>query len=108
MSPQDTRPTFSAANSWYDSLHANQQLRDWHKLHATAAYRRSHSQVELSGLNLGERRSILAATVGDRGSVDKAAQVEKGNALFDIRNRFVLSPVYQWSARSLVPVYELV
>ncbi|MDR3750012.1 MAG: carboxypeptidase regulatory-like domain-containing protein [Terracidiphilus sp.] len=90
-----TRPTFSAGKSWYDALQASWQLRGWHKLHATAAYTWSHSLDELSGLNLGEPRPVLAATIGDQSSIDAAARREKGNALFDIRNRFVASLVYQ-------------
>ncbi len=93
-----TRPTFNAARSWYDALQASLQVRDWHRLHATAAYTWSHSLDELSGLNLGEPRPVLAATIGDQASIDAAVRREKGNALFDIRQRFVASLVYQLPA----------
>jgi hypothetical protein len=90
-----TRPTFYAGRSWYDALQTSWQLRNWHQLHATAAYTWSHSFDELSGLNLGEPRPVLAATIGDQASIEAAARREKGNALFDIRQRFVASLVYQ-------------
>lgn len=89
-----TRPTFNAARSWYDGLQTSLQLRDWHGLHATAAYTWAHAFDELSGLNLGEPRPVLAATIGDDASIDAAARREKGNALFDARQRFVASVVY--------------
>jgi len=89
------RPTFNAAKSWYDSLQVFWQLKDWHQIHATAAYTWSHSFDELSGLNLGEPRPVTAATIGDQGSIDAAAQAEKGNALFNIPQRFVVSLVYK-------------
>ena len=89
-----TRPTFNAARSWYDALEASWQVRDWHGLHATAAYTWGHAFDELSGLNLGEPRPVLVATIGDQASIDAAARREKGNALFDVRQRFVASVVY--------------
>ena len=89
-----TRPTFNAARSWYDGLQTSLQLRDWHGLHATAAYTWGHAFDELSGLNLGEPRPVLAATIGDDASINAAARREKGNALFDVRQRFVASVVY--------------
>jgi hypothetical protein len=91
-----TRPTFSAAKSWYDSLQASWQLRDYHHVQATAAYTWSHSQDHLSGLNIGtDFRPVLPVTIGNQGSIDSALVREKGNSLFDARNRFVLSLQYE-------------
>lgn len=90
-----TRPTFSAGKSWYDSLQARMTLRSWHRTTATAAYTWSRAIDSLSGLNLGEPRPILAATIGDDASINRAVAAERGNALFDTRNRFVLSFGYE-------------
>ena len=91
-----TRPTFSAAQSWYDSLQASAQLRSWHHAHATAAYTWSHSIDDVSGLNIGgDSRPVLPVTIGNQASIDAALAKEKGNALFDARNRFVLSFGYE-------------
>ena len=93
-----TRPTFNAARSWYDGLQTSLQIRDWHGMHATAAYTCGHAFDELSGLNLGEPRPVLAATIGDDASIAAAVRREKGNALFDVRQRFVASVVYNLPA----------
>lgn len=91
-----TRPTFSAAGSWYDSLQASYQLRPWHHAHATAAYTWSHSIDDVSGLNIGsDSRPILPVTIGDQASIDAAMARERGNSLFDARNRLVLSFGYE-------------
>ncbi len=90
------RPTFAAAKSWYDSLQASAQLRNWHRAHATAAYTWSHSIDDVSGLNIGtDSRPILPVTIGNQGSIDTALSYERGNSLFDARNRFVLSFGYE-------------
>jgi hypothetical protein len=92
-----TRPTFSAAGSWYDSLQASYQLRPWHHAHATAAYTWSHSIDDLSGLNVGgDSRPVLPVTIGDQASIDAAMARERGNSLFDARQRFVLSFGYEF------------
>ncbi|WP_213805090.1 TonB-dependent receptor [Granulicella sp. dw_53] len=91
-----TRPTFSAANSWYDSLQARFTVRRWHRATATAAYTWSHAIDDVSGLNIGnDSRPILPVTIGDQHSIDLAMDRERGNALFDTRNRFVLSYAYE-------------
>jgi outer membrane receptor protein involved in Fe transport len=91
-----TRPTFSAAGSWYDSLQARYTLRSWHHATATAAYTWSRAIDSVSGLNIGnDSRPILPVTIGDDASVDRAMARERGNALFDTRNRFVLSFAYE-------------
>jgi len=91
-----TRPTFSAAKSWYDSLQARMSLRSWHRATATAAYTWSRSIDHVSGLNIGnDSRPILPVTIGDDNSIDTALARERGNSLFDTRNRFVLSFGYE-------------
>ncbi len=86
------RPTFSAASSWYDSLQANVNLRTWHNIRATAAYTWSHSIDDSSGLNIGsDSRPVLPVTIGNQNSIDTALVRERGNSLYDTRNRFVLS-----------------
>jgi hypothetical protein len=91
-----TRPTFSAARSWYDSLQAQWTLRSWHRATATAAYTWSRSIDDVSGLNIGnDARAVLPVTIGDQASIDRAMERERGNSLFDTRNRFVLSFGYE-------------
>jgi outer membrane receptor protein involved in Fe transport len=92
-----TRPTFSAGKSWYDSLQASFQMRNYHHLSGTAAYTWSHSFDNASGLNIGsDSRPILAATIGNQASINTAVAAEKGPSLYDARNRFVLSLVYEF------------
>lgn len=91
-----TRPTFSAAKSWYDSLQGQFTLRSWHRASATAAYTWSRAIDDVSGLNIGnDSRPVLPVTIGDDTSVERAMVRERGNALFDTRNRFVLSFAYE-------------
>jgi hypothetical protein len=100
-----TRPTFSAAKSWYDSMQASWQLRNYHHMHATAAYTWSHSLDHASGLNIGaDSRPVLPVTIGNQSSIDAAVAREKGPSLFDARNRFVMSLQYEFpklASRSL-------
>jgi hypothetical protein len=91
-----TRPTFSAGKSWYDSLQANLQLRNYHRVIATAAYTWSHSEDNASGLNIGgDSRPVLPVTIGNQASIDAAVAREKGPSLYDARNRFVMSLQYE-------------
>jgi hypothetical protein len=91
-----TRPTFSVAQSWYDSLQGRMTLRSWHRTTATAAYTWSRAIDDVSGLNIGnDARPVLPVTIGDDSSIDRALVRERGNALFDTRNRFVLSFGYE-------------
>jgi outer membrane receptor protein involved in Fe transport len=102
-----TRPTFSAAGSWYDSLQARYTLREWHRAKATAAYTWSRAIDDVSGLNIGnDSRPILPVTIGDDDSIDRAMVRERGNALFDTRNRFVLSFGYELPHLDGKPVAE--
>lgn len=90
------RPTFSASGSWYDSLQANLTMRTWHHIRGTAAYTWSHSIDDVSGLNIGaDSRPVLPVTIGDQSSIDAAMTRERGNSLYDARNRFVLSVAYE-------------
>ena len=91
------RPTFAAGKSWYDSMQANLQLRNYHRVHATAAYTWSHSLDNASGLNIGgDSRPVLPVTIGNQASIDAAVAREKGPSLYDARNRFVLSLEYEF------------
>jgi hypothetical protein len=92
-----TRPTFSAGRSWYDSLQANLQLRNFHHLVGTLAYTWSHSFDNASGLNIGgDSRPVLPAVIGDQSSIDAAVARERGPSLYDARDRLVLSLQYQF------------
>ena len=101
------RPTFSAAKSWYDSLQARFTLRTFHHATATAAYTWGHSIDHVSGLNIGnDSRPILPVTIGSDSSIDAALTRERGNSLFDTRNRFVLSFAYEFPRLQDKPLLE--
>jgi hypothetical protein len=90
------RPTFSVADSWYDSFQASGRMRPWHGINALASYTLSHAVDHISGLNIGgEPRPMLPVTIGDEASIDAALAREKGDALFDVRHRVVLSFGYE-------------
>ena len=86
------RPTFSAAKSWYDSLQASLRMRDTYGVSLLASYTLGRAQDHVSGLNIGgEQRPVLPVVIGDDASVERALTFEKGDALFDVRHRFVVS-----------------
>jgi len=86
------RPTFSDAKSWYDAFQVGVRLRPTRGLNFLASYTWSHAIDHVSGLNIGgELRPILPAVQGDEASVEAALAREKGDALFDVRHRFVVS-----------------
>jgi hypothetical protein len=86
------RPTFSAAKSWYDSLQGSLRMRPTRGLSFLASYTWGHAQDHVSGLNIGgEQRPVLPVTIGDDASIERALEFEKGDALFDVRHRFVVS-----------------
>jgi hypothetical protein len=90
------RPTFSVAESWYDSLQTSARMRSWRGLNVLASYTLGHAVDHISGLNIGgEPRPMLPVTIGDPASFDTALAREKGDALFDVRHRFVLSFGYE-------------
>jgi hypothetical protein len=102
-----TRPTFSAGNSWYDSLQANLQLRNYHHIQGTASYTWSHSVDNASGLNIGgDSRPITPVTIGNQASINAAVTAEKGPSLYDARNRFVLSLQYAFPEMKVRPEYQ--
>ncbi len=102
-----TRPTFSAGHSWYDSLQANLQMRDYHHLQGTLSYTWSHSLDNASGLNIGgDSRPVLPVTIGNQASIDAAVAREKGPSLYDARNRVVLSLQYAFPAMESHNVLE--
>jgi hypothetical protein len=86
------RPTFSVAESWYDSLQASLRMRPVRGMSFLASYTLGHTQDHVSGLNIGgEQRPVLPVTIGDEASIERALEFEKGDALFDVRHRFVFS-----------------
>jgi hypothetical protein len=90
------RPTFSVAKSWYDSLQTSARMRPWHGVNVLASYTLGHAVDHVSGLNIGgESRPMLPVTIGNDASIEAALEREKGDALFDVRHRFVLSFGYE-------------
>jgi outer membrane receptor protein involved in Fe transport len=91
------RPTFSVARSWYDSLQASLRMRETHGISLLASYTLGHAVDHVSGLNIGgEQRPVLPVIIGDDASIERALTFEKGDALFDVRHRFVVSFSAQW------------
>ena len=63
-----------------------------HGINFLASYTLGHAIDHVSGLNIGgEQRPVLPVTIGDEASIDQALAFEKGDALFDVRHRFVVS-----------------
>jgi len=86
------RPTFSVARSWYDSLQASVRMRPTRGINFLVSYTFGHAVDHVSGLNIGgEQRPVLPVTIGDEASIERALAFEKGDALFDVRHRFVAS-----------------
>jgi hypothetical protein len=86
------RPTFSVAKSQYDSFQASVRMRPSHGINFLASYTLGHARDHSSGLNIGgEPRPVLPVTIGDEASFDRALAFEWGDALFDVRQRFVIS-----------------
>jgi hypothetical protein len=86
------RPTFSVAESWYDSLQTSLRMRPTRGINFLVSYTLGHAQDHVSGLNIGgEQRPVLPATIGDDASIERALSFEKGDALFDVRHRLVVS-----------------
>ncbi len=90
------RPTFSSAESWYDALQTSLRLRPTRGLNFLASYTWGHAVDQVSGLNIGgEARPVLPVVQGDEAGVEAALAQEKGDALFDVRHRFVFSFGYE-------------
>ena len=90
------RPTFSVAQSWFDSLQTSVRLLPTRGLNMLASYTLGKTTDHVSGLNIGgESRPVLPVTQGDDASIERALAAEKGPALFDARHRFVLSFGYE-------------
>jgi outer membrane receptor protein involved in Fe transport len=86
------RPTFSVAESRYDSLQASARLRSTRRMNFLASYTFAHARDHVSGLNIGgEARPVLPVTIGDEASFERALELEWADALFDVRHRFVIS-----------------
>lgn len=90
------RPTFSVAQSWFDSLQTSVRMLPTRGLNFLASYTLGKATDHVSGLNIGgEPRPVLPVVQGDQASIDRALAAEKGPALFDVRHRFVLSFGYE-------------
>ncbi len=92
------RPTFSSAESWYDALQTSLRLRTARGLNFLASYTWGHAIDHVSGLNIAnaeQPRPVLPVVQGDQASLDAALAEEKGDALFDVRHRFVFSFGYE-------------
>ena len=90
------RPTFSVAQSWFDSLQTSVRLLPTGGFNMLASYTLGKATDHVSGLNIGgESRPVLPVAQGDEASIDAALAAEKGPALFDARHRFVLSFGYE-------------
>jgi outer membrane receptor protein involved in Fe transport len=88
------RPTFTEARSWYDSLQASMRMRPTRGLNFLASYTWGHAIDHISGLNIGnadQLRPVLPVDPSDPSTIEAALAREKGDALFDVRHRFVLS-----------------
>jgi hypothetical protein len=86
------RPTFSVAQSWYDSLQGSVRMRPTNGMSFLVSYTLAEAEDHVSGLNIGgEARPVLPVTIGDDASIEQALAFEKGHALFDVRHRFVIS-----------------
>ncbi|MBK5255593.1 MAG: TonB-dependent receptor [Vicinamibacteria bacterium] len=86
------RPTFTAAESWYNSLQASLRMRPTKGINFLASYTLGNAKDHVSGLNIGgEARPVLPITIGDDASLQASLDQEKGPALFDVRHRFVFS-----------------
>jgi hypothetical protein len=67
-------------------------MRPVHGISLLASYTLAHAVDHVSGLNIGgELRPVLPVTIGDPESVREALAFEKGDALFDVRHRLVVS-----------------
>jgi hypothetical protein len=67
-------------------------MRQTHRMNFLLSYTYGHAIDHVSGLNIGgEQRPVLPVTIGDQASIDQALVYEKGDALFDVRHRFVIS-----------------
>jgi hypothetical protein len=86
------RPTFSVAEASYNSWQSSFRMRPTRGLSFLAAYTLGHALDHVSGLNIGsEPRPVLPVTIGDDASIERALEYEWGDALFDVRHRFVVS-----------------
>ena len=87
------RPTFSVAESWYDSLQASLRMRPTRGLNFLASYTLGHAHRPRVGPE--HRRRVAAGAAGGRSATrrrsTRRSTLEKGDALFDVRHRFVVS-----------------
>ena len=91
------RPTFTVAKAWYDAFQASVRMRPTRGLSFLASYTWGHARDHVSGLNIGgEERPILPVDENDPDSFGRALSREKGDALFDVRHRLVISFGYEF------------
>ena len=63
------RPTFSVAQSWYNSLQTSARMRPWRGFNMMVSYTLSHAVDDSSGLNIGtDPRPLLPVTVTANGA----------------------------------------
>ena len=73
------RPTFSVAQSWFDSLQASVRMLPTNGLNFLASYTLGKATDHVSGLNIGgEARPVLPVTQGDEASIERALDVREG------------------------------
>ena len=86
------RPTFTVAKSWYDALQASVRMRPTRGLNFLFSYTYGHAEDHVSGLNIGgEERPIVPVDLERMGTIKRSLERERGEALFDVRHRLVLS-----------------
>jgi hypothetical protein len=86
------RPTFSVAESWYDSLQASLRMRPHKGLHFLASYTLGNARDHVSGLNIGpDARPPIAVEIGNDALIQQSLDNLKGPAGFDVRHRIVVS-----------------
>ena len=86
------RPTFTVAESWYDAFQASVRMRPTRGFNFLFSYTYGNAEDHVSGLNIGgEERPILPIDQNDPSTIKAALAREKGDALFDVRHRLVLS-----------------
>ncbi len=86
------RPTFSVADSWYDSLQASLRMRPTHGVHFLASYTLADTRDHVSGLNVGgELRPPVPVAIGDDASIQRSLDDLEAPAQFDARHRLVVS-----------------
>ncbi|MCY3592127.1 MAG: TonB-dependent receptor [Acidobacteria bacterium] len=86
------RPTFTVAKSWYNAWQASVRMRPTHGFNFLFSYTYGNAEDHVSGLNIGgEERPIIPVDPDRPATIVNALARERGDALFDVRHRVVLS-----------------